>query len=220
MIEPQFFIRKAVADSLTAGEFRVIADLSNSEGLVELVSELKPQMVISEVSMSGYSPLTSLTYIKRADKHIKFVFFTEIVSDNYVFEAMKRGADGYVTKGDADFLSHLVKINNGEKYLSPEALNALVTVIGRNGKTTTSSRMNTLTRREAEIVKLIGEGLASKAIANKLGLSYKTVESHVYSTLRKLGLSHRTGLVRYALENGLVRFMNPDAMVPNIIPND
>jgi DNA-binding NarL/FixJ family response regulator len=144
------------------------------------------------------------------------LFLTMHEAEEYFFRALQAGAAGYVIKrtAAADLLAAVRAVARGESFLSPSMARALVNDYAERGVRSTSGATDeqfsagdsysTLTSREREILKLVGEGNSNQEIAARLHLSIKTVQSHRAAVMMKLGLRDVTHLVRYAVRRGIV----------------
>ncbi len=155
--------------------------------------------------------------IRQQTPETRVLFLTMHEAEEYFFRALQAGAAGYVIKrtAAADLLAAVRAVARGEAFLSPGMARALVNdYTGRGAHTTgsatptgdisSSDSYATLTSREREILKLVGEGNTNQEIAGRLHLSIKTVQSHRAAVMMKLGLRDVTHLVRYAVRRGIV----------------
>jgi DNA-binding NarL/FixJ family response regulator len=127
-------------------------------------------------------------------------------NEEYLFEALKAGASGYVLKSvaDQDLVEACRATMRGEAFLYPAAVTALIRDYLDRARRDDGSATDLLTPRETEIVKLVAEGHTSKEIAELLVISVKTVERHRANVLEKLGMRDRVDLTRYAIRRGLI----------------
>ena len=141
---------------------------------------------------------------KRGSK-AKILVLSMHESRTYVEEVLRAGASGYIVKNSAssDLLQAIDALRAGASYLSPAITQQVVDAIARPGDSSPSG-VAMLTDREREVLQLIAEGLSSKEIANMLGVSLKTIDSHRSNLMEKLDIHKVSGLVRFAIRAGLV----------------
>lgn len=176
------------------------------EGLL-LVESAQPDIVLMDVAMPGMSGLDATRELKARWPELPVVMLTMHEREDYIFEALRAGASGYVLKGAdvQDLLAAVRSARRGEVYLQPQAIKALVgDFLRRAARGEDRERLDGLSDREREILRLIAQGQTSAEIADTLGLSPHTVGSHRERIMSKLDLHSKTALVRYAISRGLV----------------
>ncbi|MEJ2142057.1 MAG: response regulator transcription factor [Gammaproteobacteria bacterium] len=189
-------------------DFEVIGEVDNGKDAIHSAIKLKPDLLITDISMPGTNGTDAVREIKRRDENIKILVLTMHASENHVHDALTAGADGYMLKEDthSDLISAIQNILSGKSFLSPGVCSNVVS--GYLSGTPTSTKVSTswdlLTNREKEIIKLIAEGNKNKEIATYLSISVKTVEKHRSNIMKKLDVKNATGLINYAIQNGLV----------------
>jgi DNA-binding NarL/FixJ family response regulator len=160
-----------------------------------------------DVEMPELNGFEATQRITQADKRIKVLILTMYQEEEVVARCLDAGAAGYVLKdASATQLVHAIEtVYKGGKYLSPGALQQVVTHYLEGGERSGTTRYDTLSPREREIFKLLADGLSVKEIAAKLTLSVKTVDVHKYNLMRKLDIHDRAGLIKYAIQKKLIR---------------
>ena len=157
--------------------------------------------------MPGMNGIEATAQIKRRMPEVKVVALTAYKTDEYVREALRAGADGYILK-DASYdelVMALRSVVGGKKFLSPDVSGHLVdNYLNGNRPETKTAPWDKLTARERSILKLIAEGRTNRATAEFLNVSPKTVEKHRANLMRKLGLRNVSELTLVALESGLI----------------
>jgi two-component system response regulator NreC len=184
----------------------VAGEAAGAAEAVRLCHELTPDIVLMDIGMTGLSSFEAARQIKRVSPGTRVVFLTMYEDEDYLSEAMRVGAAGYVLK-DAPtnlLLSALRDVHRGGSYLSPRMLNQLVQDFRSRTDAESTSRAATLTAREKEVLKLIAEGLSVKEIASFLDLSVKTVEAHKFNLMRKLDIHNKAHLVQYAIQKKIL----------------
>ena len=188
-------------------EFTVVAHLRDGKEAVQACLSSEPDLVLMDIMLSGVNGLESVSQIKRRQPHIKVMMLTAFRTGDYVREALRVGADGYVLK-DASFdelLMAMRYVAQGKKYLSPDVSEHVVqSFLHPESKGTQSSRLEILTPRERGILQLIAEGRTNRTAAEFLSVSPKTVEKHRATLMHKLGLRNAAELMLVALELGLI----------------
>ena len=192
---------------LLANECEVIAEASDGEQAVALALRLKPQVVVMDIGMRGIGGLSAARRIAKEAPACKVLVLSEYEEEEYVLEAFgEAGAAGYVVKTDAsaELLSAVRAVHAGRQYLSP-TIAPIVLARLRNGSSPKGARAATPTRREREVLKLIGEGATTKEVATRLVISVKTAQVHRDNLKQKLDLRSTAAIVRYAIKHKMIR---------------
>jgi DNA-binding NarL/FixJ family response regulator len=188
-------------------QLEVVAEAEDGIQAIRLVEKNSPDLVLLDLSMPRMSGLSVIREIKSRFPETKILALTIHESDQYVLEAFKSGADGYCLK-DATKTELMMAINcvlSGKTYISPGISDSIMEGYLEGKKTLkTGTSWDTVTQRERDILKLIGEDFRNKEIADILGISVKTVEKHRASLMKKLDLHSASALTAYAIEKGLV----------------
>jgi DNA-binding NarL/FixJ family response regulator len=188
-------------------DFEVIGEAADGALAVEIALALRPHLVILDVSMPRLTGLQAAGELGRRAPEIRLLMLSMHDDEQYLFEALRVGASGYVLKSgvDRDLVEACRATMRGESFLYPDAAAALIK--DRLARATAGERISDdpLTRREAEVLKLIAEAHTNQQIAELLVISPKTVENHRARILEKLGMRDRVELTRYAIRRGLVQ---------------
>jgi len=191
----------------TLPDFEVVGECKDGKEAVRLALTLSPVIILMDLSMPGLNGIEATAQIKRRMPEIKVVALTSYKTDEYVREALRAGADGYILK-DASYdelVMALRSVVGGKKFLSPDVSGHLVdNYLNGNRAETKTAPWDKLTARERSILKLIAEGRTNRATAEFLNVSPKTVEKHRANLMRKLGLRNVSELTLVALESGLI----------------
>jgi DNA-binding NarL/FixJ family response regulator len=185
-------------------DLEVVADAADGAEAVELALREDVQLAILDVSMPRMTGLQAVRELARRKPELRMLMLSMYDNEQFLFEALKAGASGYVLKSgaDRDIVEACRAAMRGETFLYPSAVSALVRdYVERDGD---EDGFDPLTPREQEVLKLIAEAHPSKTIATMLSISVKTVERHRANILEKLGMSDRVELTRYAIRRGLV----------------
>jgi two-component system response regulator NreC len=185
-------------------DMSVIAEASDGDTAVQRALELKPDVIVMDISMPGMNGLVATRKLKQLQPGVAIVTLTRHGDDAYLQELLRAGVSGYVLKQSAptELLQAIRAAAAGGQYLD-SALTARVTAafLGKQGKRDTPSGA-TVSDRESEVLRLIATGYSNKEIASSLSLSVKTVEAHKANAMRKLDLTGRIDIVNYAILQG------------------
>lgn len=193
-------LRKLLED-----DFSLVGAAPDGRALLADVAKIQPDAVLLDISMPVLNGIEAARQLKQAHPGIKVIFLTMHADPEYVREAFRAGASGYVLKRSAasELVSAIREVLAGRPYVTPfitkEALGRLLAAKDRPGST--SSRLST---RQREVLQLVAEGHAAKEIAAILSVSVKTVEYHKSGIMQKLGLRTTAELTRFAIEHGIV----------------
>lgn len=184
-------------------DMNVISEASDGHAAMEHALALKPDVIVMDISMPGMNGLAATRALKQKQPGVVIVTLTRHGDDAYVHELLRAGVSGYVLKQSAptELLQAIRAAAAGGQYLD-STLTARVTsrLVGRANKVSTPAA--TPSERESEVLRLIASGYSNKEIAGRLSLSVKTVEAHKANAMRKLGLTGRIDIVKYAVLQG------------------
>lgn len=183
----------------------VVGEAGDGQTALRLAQELRPNVVLLDVGLPGLNGLEVAGRLSALDGGIRVLILSMHSSEEYVLRALRAGCAGYLVKGSAvSELEVAVRaVARGETYLSPVVSRRVVDdYLGRTGGA--ADPLDALTPRQREILQLVAEGHTSKEIAERLGLSFKTVEAHRAQLMERLGVHDLAGLVRFAVRVGLV----------------
>ena len=185
-------------------DLRVVADAVDGAEAVEKALAEDVDLAILDVSMPRMTGLQAATELSKRKPEIRLLMLSMYDSEQYLFEALRAGASGYVLKSgaDEDIVAACRAAMRGESFLYPSAVNTLVRDYIDRGE---QEQPDILTARELQVLKLIADAQTSKEIAEQLVISVKTVERHRQNILDKLGMRDRVELTRYAICRGLIQ---------------
>jgi two-component system response regulator NreC len=185
----------------------VVSEASDGASAIQQAQEMKPDVIIMDISMPGMNGLVATRTLKRTLPDVVIVTLTRHSDDAYLQELMRAGASAYVLKQSepVELIQAIRACAAGGQYLD-SALTARVTAgfLGRDPKKLNQSGA-TPSDRESEVLRLIAAGYSNKEIASRLTLSVKTVEAHKANAMRKLGLNGRIDIVKYAILQGWLK---------------
>ena len=180
----------------------VVGEADDGLEAIKLVQELRPDVVVMDVSMPGLNGLKATEALKKALPSTKVLILTRHADVSYVQRLLRAGANGYVLKQSVaeELVRAIRRVAAGQKYLDPAITDeALGITVGR-GKATTAG--SSLSPREDDVLRFVALGFLTKEIAARLGISIKTVETHKANAMIKIGLKNRIDIVRYAMLQG------------------
>jgi DNA-binding NarL/FixJ family response regulator len=187
----------------------VLGEASDGEQAVLLAGTLAPDIVLMDIRMPGLDGLEATRRIGADERlgGVKVIILTTFGLDEYVFEAIRAGASGFLVKDtEPEELVHAVRVvAAGDALLSPTVTKRLIEEFATRAKEPQTGRLEDLTEREREVVALVGGGLSNEEIAQRLVLSVATAKTHVSRAMTKLRARDRAQLVVKAYEAGLVR---------------
>jgi two-component system, NarL family, response regulator NreC len=186
-------------------DFEVIAEAGNASEGLERVCELRPDVVLIDISMPGMSSFEAARLMAQQCPATRVIFLTMHEDEEYLLQCLEVGAVGYVLK-DAPapkLISAIREVHQGSKYLSPKLLGRLGDGFRARGASPAGG--SSLTPREREVVKMLAEGNSVRQIAGRLRLSIKTVEAHKFNLMRKLDIHNKAQLVTYAIQKKIVK---------------
>jgi DNA-binding NarL/FixJ family response regulator len=186
----------------------VVADVGTGEEAVRFACSLNPDVVLMDLNMPGRGGLHAIAEICRRAPATKILVITMHKTDEYIQEALRSGASGYILKesGHDELRTAIRTVLGGRTYLSPEVSARMVSnlISGGSHTASTTTAKESLTSREREVLKLVAEGFGNKQVANHLSRSIKTVEKHRANLMRKLNLRNVAMLTAYAIRNEIV----------------
>lgn len=209
LVDDHVVLRAGLRMLLSAdAEITIVGEAETGREGVRLAQELRPDVVLMDISMPDMNGIEATRRIKERLPDIAILALTMHEDDQYFFEMLAAGASGYVPKRAApnDLISAIHAVRNGGMFLFPSVARLLVDdyLHKRDRVNPTTERLEELTERECEVLTLIAEGRNNQEIADALVISVKTVSRHRENIMSKLNLHSRVELVRYAIEKGLI----------------
>ncbi|KDR96115.1 two component transcriptional regulator, LuxR family [Peptoclostridium litorale DSM 5388] len=210
IVDDHSLMREGLAKILELEENITVLDTaSDGQQAIEKFKRGSYDVILLDISMPNMNGIETLRKIRDMDSSVKIIMLTVYDAREYLIETLNLGANGYMLK-DSDsssLVSAIENVYNGGTYIHPSLAGELLKEINKKkDRKKIKSGLESLTRREYEVLLLIAEGLSNKDISEKLVISEKTVKNHVSSILRKLDLSDRTQAAIYAYKHNVKKF--------------
>jgi DNA-binding NarL/FixJ family response regulator len=203
LAEDHALIRQGLRALLEKRGFQVVCEASDGQEAVRLVETTQPDVAVIDISMPILNGVDATRELKKSSPKTKVIILTQHDKDQYVTEALRAGAKGYVLKNQAaeDLVHAIQEVCHGSVYLSPNISRTVVDAyLSKN-----YISADPLSQRERQVLQLVSEGNSTKDIAVHLGISAKTAESHRTRLMKKLDIHETASLVRYAIRRGLIQ---------------
>jgi two-component system response regulator NreC len=184
--------------------FAVVGEVADGHAALAALKTQTADVLVLDLTMPGGDGFDVLRRAKTIRPELKVLVLTMHASPEYVSRAVREGADGYLLKDSAvqDLVAAIQAVMAGREYYSPPVQRELSAMV--RGTTGGKRRIEPITDREREVLKLVAEGLSTKEIATRLDISTRTVETHRANLMRKLGLHSVARLTQYAIREGLI----------------
>jgi two-component system response regulator NreC len=208
IVDDHALVREGITALLSMqDDVEILGEAANGKEAVEKAEKLKPDIILMDIAMPGLGGLEATMEIKKANPEIKILILSQYDDREYVSRLLKAGVSGYLLKHSVgkDLVSAIQAVARGEFYLYPAITSNVIDGFLGKGKEMVEDPYEKLTDREKQVLKVIGEGHNHKEIAEILDISVKTVIAHQTNISEKLGIRSRTGLMKFAIQKGLVR---------------
>jgi NarL family two-component system response regulator LiaR len=185
----------------------VVGEAGDGQAAVEMVQQLRPNVVLMDLVMPRLDGISATRQVKALGTEVKVIALTSFTEDDKVFPAIQAGASSYLLKDVSpdDLVEAIRAVHRGEARLHPDIARKLMEQVARQVPASREPRLEELTDRETEVIRLVAQGRSNQDIAGELVISEKTVKTHVSNILGKLNLEDRTQLAIYAIKKGLVK---------------
>lgn len=203
-------VREGISAMLgKSDDIDIIGHASDGKEAIDMAMKLRPRVVLMDISMPGLGGLEATLEIKKSLPETKVLVLTQYDDREYVARLLKAGASGYILKkalGD-ELLGAIRAVASGERYLHPSVAASVIDGFLGKGAPDAEGELeyDSLTDREKQVLKLIADGGSHKEVASILGISVKTVISHQSNICQKIDVHTRAGLVKYAIQKGLIK---------------
>ncbi len=187
------------------GKIKVIGEAGNGNECVELLKKVIPDILLLDINMPGMNGLEVLKYVRNNKINTKVLILTVHNEVEYLINAVDIGINGYILKdSESEILKNAIyTIKDGETYIQPELIPMLNSrMIKRD---IDKEKLDSLTKREIEVLKAISGGLLNKEIATNLGISERTVKNHISNIFKKIDVADRTQAAVFAIKNNVVK---------------
>ncbi len=187
-------------------EYEVVGEASSGIETLALAEQLQPDLILLDLSMPALGGLDALPTLQKLAPSTRILILTMHDDPQYLRQALKHGASGYVLKkaADSELLSAIKAVLRGEVYVHPSMTRVLLEDMLETPPAENQNAWEALSEREQEVLKMVALGHTSAEIADQLSLSAKTVETYRARGMEKLGLRTRAALVKFALQEGLI----------------
>ena len=187
-------------------EIKVVGDAANGRQVLKLVNELKPDVVIMDISMPELNGIDASRQILDTHPDVRVIILSMLGTADHVFHALQAGVRGYLLKESAgrEVMEAVQAVYAGGMYFSRPITHTMVADYMQARVDTQSASLESLSMRENEILCLVVEGKTSAEIGRSLNLSPKTIESYRSRMMQKLGISDLTELIKFAIKHGLI----------------
>lgn len=184
--------------------FDIVGAVKDGRALIEATAALKPDVIVTDISMPQLNGIEAIRQIRRRDRWCKVVFLTMHPETNYAVEAMSAGGSGYVLKDTAgeELIKAIQEAMQGRMYITPLLSESVRDALRTRRKTPQHAIL--LTPRQREVLQLLAEGRSPKEISAVLQMSIRTVEFHKYSIMQRLGVRSVAELGAYAAKAGMI----------------
>lgn len=194
---------------LDVEQIDVVGEASSGERLLTLLETQEVDVVILDISLPEKSGIEIAEILKNKYPDIKVIIFTAHTTEEFIFESIRSGAKGFLTKESSkpEIVNSIIEVYEGKNFLSGTISNTLLIDYIEKEKDSpgrASQKIESLTQRELEILKLIVEGNSNKDIADKLFISVRTVETHRTNIMHKLEMNSIIDLVKFAIKKKLI----------------
>jgi DNA-binding NarL/FixJ family response regulator len=209
LVDDQMMIRAGFRSLLGKDDrFQVVGDSGDPRKAVEAIAVAKPDVVLLDISMPGLSGLDAVPLIRKVHPKVKIVMLTHHEGETFVDQALKAGADGYLSKDSepSELILALQSVHADKMYLSPRVASGVLQRSRREGPGTTPSdtRLGSLTPREREVLQLLALGKSNKEVAHSLKFTLGTAKKHRENLQRKLDCHSAAEMALLAIKEGLL----------------
>jgi DNA-binding NarL/FixJ family response regulator len=205
LVDDHALVRAGIRSLLGAmAEVQVVGEASSGDEALAMTERERPDVVLMDIAMKGMTGLEAAACLRDRHPGIRVVILSMHAGEEYVLQALRAGAVGYLLKDAAtgELELALRTVIRGESWLSPSVSRQVVE--GYAQRAAADTGLEVLTARQREVLRLVANGKSTKEIAFFLNLSVKTVETHRAQIMERLGIRDVAGLVRYALRTGLI----------------
>jgi DNA-binding NarL/FixJ family response regulator len=214
IVDDQELMRESLKILIDANEaMRAVGLARDGQEAIRMVRDLRPDVVLMDIRMPELNGIECTRAIKEFAPETKVIILTTFNDDDYIFNAIKAGADGFLLKGvsKSELFSSILTVHEGCSAIDPQSAKKIFKLVGRLASPAASSDRISSTPEEGElsaielrIVQLIGKGCSNKEIMSILNLAEGTVRNYISNVLRKLEMKNRTQLAIFAIQSGMM----------------
>lgn len=197
-------------------DIEVVGEASNGIEAIQKIKQKLPDVVLMDLSMPKLDGLKTTVEIRKKYPEIKIIILTQYENEEYIVQMLKAGANGYVLKNSIadDLIRGIREVMKGEKFFSSSITKIILEEYVKKVQGLRQENITPeLTNRELEVLKLIAEGYSNQETADKLFISVRTVEFHRANIMHKLKIKDLPGLVKYAIQKGIISIENIKDMI-------
>jgi len=207
LAEDHTIVRQGLRSLLeSAAGIEVIGEAEDGREAIQKVGQLRPDVVVMDITMPALNGLQATRQIKRQFPEVKVLILTMHANEEYIFQILRVGASGYVVKQAAvtELVSAIQAVYRGDSFLSPSISGKVIEEYIRRAEAVVKSSYDRLTDREREVLQLIAEGHSTTEIAELLHITAGTVRTHKAQLMDKLDIHSTAELTRYAIRKGVI----------------
>jgi DNA-binding NarL/FixJ family response regulator len=206
VVDDHSIVREGICALLARRQdIEVVGQAADGQRAVDAVVQLDPDVILMDIAMPGMNGLEATREIHMRFPSVRILVLTQYENKEYILPLLRAGAVGYVTKDvrSTELADAIRTVFNEGAYLPPRITQAVVSSIAESPAP--NSEQTILTEREIQVVRLIAEGLSNREIAERLGISVKTVDTHRGNILEKLNVHNTAELIKYAMRKGIIK---------------
>ena len=207
LVDDHSLVRDGMRALLTgAPELLIVGDASNGQELLDRLPAMPADIVLMDLQMPVLDGFATLPLLRERFPEVRVLILSMLTHERYVGQVLDAGASGYILKSadQTEIIAAIRTVSSGKRFLSSDIGLALLQKILHPEGTVETKKVDGLSYRELEVLKLIAEGLTNNAIAEKLFVSRRTIETHRQNILEKTQVKNTAALVKYAVEHGLL----------------
>ncbi|WP_069999704.1 response regulator transcription factor [Cellulosilyticum sp. I15G10I2] len=212
IVDDQELIRESLTLILNVTEnIEIVGSASNGREAIVLTRAYKPDVILMDIRMPEVDGIECIKMIKEFYRNTKIIVLTTFDDDEYIYESLKNGADGFLLKGISkdELVKAILTVYNNGASIDPEIIKKVFSLFGKLAKSSVVSKVEgqdveSLSNNEIRIIQLIGRGLSNKEITQALNFSEGTVRNYISSILRKLNLRDRTQIAIFAVQSSIM----------------
>lgn len=212
LVDDHTIVRDGIKALLTGiDDISIVGEASNGRDFLSLLKTTAADIILLDISLPDYSGIELCETARREFPDIQILFLSMYTTEEYIFNAIKAGAQGYLPKNisQSELLLAIRTISQGAEYFSESISNIILKSYIKKAKDKEPENLNpenSLSKRELEILRSFAEGYSNPQIAEKLFISTRTVESHKNHIMQKLGLKSTVDLVKFAIKHRIIEF--------------